>query len=468
MHKAMKRNEKLLLNTIIIAIGTFTTKVLSFIMVPFYTAWLSPEEYGDFDLLVTYISFFISFVTLQLEQAIFRFCMENRKDSNKILAKAIQIVVFNVIIYNILMTFLLKNKSYCIPFLVYFDFYAIYLCLSEYLRGNDKLKMYSLCNILVAIGIVLLNIIFVCILKLQTKGMLLAYGISYFIGTIIIIIKEKIWIKFLDFDKDKKVQKEMLRYSVPLIPNAVSWWITHITDRTIIKIVLGSFYNGIYAVSCKIPTIVNILFSVFNLSWQQTAISALNDKDKNDFYNNIYIKLIKFLYTISLVIIAITPFIFKFFISPQYLEGIYQIPIILNGIVFLCFAQFLNAIFLANKDTKSIGITTTIAAVINLMINLVLIKFIGLTAASISTLVSYFILYILRYKKLSYVFLNKKIIKMIMLYNFIYILVSSIIFIKFNYFLNSIIAIVTIVVFIIKNKSMIKLIIKRLDKGVNR
>ena len=461
----MKRNERLLLNTIIIAIGTFTTKALSFIMVPFYTVWLSPEEYGNFDLLITYISFFIPFATFQLEQAIFRFCIENKDNSKKYYSNAIIKVFANILICNFIILLLLRDKSYLIPFIIYFDCYAIYNCSSEYLRGIEKIKMYSVINVVVSVIIVLLNITLVYIKKLQIEGMLWSYAIAYLIGIILINFIESP-MKDIFKNRDKTVEKEMMRYALPLIPNSISWWITHITDRTVIKIVMGNFYNGIYAVSCKIPTLVNILFSVFNLSWQQTAIKSLNDADKTKFYNDIYNKLIKFLYTSSYIILSITPFIFEFFIAKDYYQGIYQIPIILNGIIFLSIAQFLNAIFLANKDTKSVGITTTIVAVINFLINICFINFIGLTAASLSTLISYFVLFFIRHKKLATMFENKKIMKRIVIYNIIYILYSVIINIKFNLILNSIIVLTAISLFFIKNRKIIsKIINKFLRKG---
>lgn len=457
------RNNSLLNNTIIIAIGTFSTKILSFLLVPFYTIWLSPEEYGNFDLLITYVALIIPFITFQLEQSIFRYVIENKnKEPRKYYYySAMQIILTNILICNVVIYLLLRNKGFYIPFMLYFNFYALFTCISEYVRGTGNLKLYSLNNILVSVVIVILNILLVYIMKLNVNGMLLSYAIAYGLGFMLMTLKEKTYGSSFFKDTFKKEKKEMLKYSLPLIPNSISWWITNVSDRTIINFAIGSFYNGIYAVSCKIPTIVNLLFSVFNLSWQQSAIESLNDSDKKNYYNKIYNGLITFLYSSSYVIIAVSPIIFRFFIDSQYKEGLFQIPLLLNGVVLLSLGQFLSGIFLANKDTKNVGISTTVAAIINLIVNLVLIKAIGLYAASFSTLLSYFMLFIIRFIKLKNYFEYKAIIKKIILYNLVYILFALTIVCN-NMLILFFELILTIIIFLFSNKKIITMLLKKI------
>lgn len=457
----MKRNEELLNNTIIIAIGTFTTKLLSFLLVPFYTIWLSPEDYGTYDLLVTYISFVIPFITVQLEQAIFRFCMEQKSKAKKYYSNAMQIVLFNMIICNVLIFLLMKKSDYLLSFVLYFNAYAIYTCSSEYLRGIGKLKLYSLINIIVSFFIVGFNIVFVYLLKYQVNGMLLSYGLANMIGVIIILAREKL----IDLDtfklKDRHTKYEMIKYSLPLIPNSISWWITNVSDRTIINWFLGSFYNGIYAVACKIPLIVNLFFSVFNLSWQQIAIVTLNDDDKKDYYNSIYDSLLKFLYSSGFCILILSTFIFKFVLDREYYEGIKQIPFLLNGVIFLSLAQFLSGIFLANKDTKNVGKSTIIAAIVNLCVNLIFIKLIGLYAASISTLISYIVMFLGRFWKLKDMFNYKIIIKNILIYNFFFFLLSILVSYD-NLIFNIFLLLISIIFFIAINMKLLGTLINKI------
>lgn len=458
----MKRIDELLKNTFIIALGTLSTKILSFLLVPLYTLWLNPTEYGEFDLLSTYVAFIVPFATFQLEQAIFRFIVENKTKANKYFNSAMNVVILNLIVCNILILILLKNNSLLIPFMLYFNFYTLYSCDSEYLRGTEKLKKYSFCNILVSLFIIIFNIIFVYKLKFQVFGMLLSYALAYFLGVVFISISERnIELKR---SNEKVIQKEMIKYSLPLIPNSISWWIINVSDRSLIKIYLGNFYNGIYAVSCKIPVIVNLLFSIFNLSWQQTAVKTLNDKDKNKFYNNIFLQLITFLFTTSILVVCSSEFIFHIFINKQYYAGIYQIPILVNGLIYLSFAQFLNAIFLANKKTKSVGITTIISAIINIIINFMLLNKIGIYAASISTFISYLALFIIRYIALSKNFETKKIFLLIGKYNVILIIFSLFLYFNTSIYIKIIVLMIAIIYFINKNKKICNLLLNKVLK----
>ena len=82
--------------------------------------------------------------------------------------------------------------------------------------------------------------------------------------------------------------KEMLVYSIPLIPHSLSWTIINLSDRVIITSALGPASNGIYAVSNKFPTIINTVYNYFAIAWKESAAKALHEDDSNKYYNRIY------------------------------------------------------------------------------------------------------------------------------------------------------------------------------------
>ena len=124
-------------------------------------------------------------------------------------------------------------------------------------------------------------------------------------------------------------------------------------------------------------------------------------------------------------------------------------------------AQFLTGIFLANKDTKNVGKSTVIAAIANLIINLALVKFIGIYAASISTLISYIVMFIGRFLKLKDLFDYKEIIKSIIKYNILFLLLSM--FINYeNLIVNITLLLITIILFILSNIELEKIIVKKI------
>ena len=126
-------------------------------------------------------------------------------------------------------------------------------------------------------------------------------------------------------------------------------------------------------------------------------------------------KIVNFLFSFAIIISTMLPFIFKFFISREYHESIYGVPILIIGSIFLCLAQFLNGIFIAKEDTKKTGYTTTIAAIINALVNLILMKKYGVIIASLSTMISYSCLFIHRFYYFKNRFNYKHIYKIILL-----------------------------------------------------
>ena len=79
----MHERLKLLKNTIIVAIGKFSTQILTFFLLPIYTAVLSTSEYGEYDLILTLVTFFTPIITLSLDEAVFRFLIDAKSKRKK-------------------------------------------------------------------------------------------------------------------------------------------------------------------------------------------------------------------------------------------------------------------------------------------------------------------------------------------------------------------------------------------------
>ena len=76
----------------------------------------------------------------------------------------------------------------------------------------------------------------------------------------------------------------MLRYSVPLVPSALSWWVISASDRYVIRWILGSASNGIYAVAHKFPSILQIMFTMFNNAWTDLALAEFGKGKESEEY----------------------------------------------------------------------------------------------------------------------------------------------------------------------------------------
>ena len=398
----MSKGKDLAKNTAIVSIGKICTQLITFFLLPVYTAVLSNEEYGVVDLLNTLTSLLLPIATLQIEQGIFRYLLDCRENKEKqttlittvskfiLVQSAICILIFlcaSPFIHNEYKYFLMANLLMGILSSI-----SLQIC-----RGLGDNKTYAVGSFITGALTVILNVIFIVAFKWGAYGMLIATAISNLLCAIYVFVKKKIY-KYIDIKQnDKKLLKDIVKYSVPLIPNMISWWIVSASDRTIISAVIGVAQNGIYSAANKFSGIFSTLYSVFNLTWTESASININSEDRDEFFSKIFDFIVRFFGSLCLGTIAVMPFVFGILVNEKFAESYYQIPIFILGSVFNILVSFLGSVYVAKKLTKEIAKTSIIAAIINIVVNVALINQIGLYAASISTVIAYFAMFIYRW-----------------------------------------------------------------------
>lgn len=460
----MKFKEKQLLkNTAIVSIGKICTQLITFFLLPLYTAVLTTAEYGIVDLLNTLVSFFLPVVTLQLEQGIFRFLIDKRENiderkeviSTSFLVIFLQVLVF-VAIFFIVSPFIHNDyKFFLIINLVTHVFASILLQVSRGLGDNFK---YAFGSFLSGATSILLNVIFIVGLHLGAYGMLLATFIGNLTCVIYIFFSKKIY-TFLHFELfNKNLAKSLFQYSIPLVPNMISWWIVNVSDRSLISIFLGVGANGLYSAANKFSTVITTLYTVFNLTWTESASLYIDGEDANQFFSDIFDMIIRLFGSLCLGIIAFMPFAFPILINNKFADAYWQIPILIIGVIFNVLVSFLGSIYVAKKITNEIAKTSILAAIINIVINFALIHYIGLYAASFSTALAYFAMFVYRYvdsKKYVILSVNKYFICLLVLAYLI-----SIVSYYINIFaLNIIVAIFVLLFVLLINRKFVHFII---------
>lgn len=467
----MEKNKELIKNTIIILLGKFCTQFLSFFLLPLYTNILSSNEYGIYDLIVTYVALFVPVISLQMEMAIFRELIDvrgNCKTTSKIISSGIFSVVLQFIIclicYYLISVFInIPYKNYIILNILTVMVSSVFMQIA---RGLGKNVEYSISSVIAGISTILLNILFLVVLKFNVEGMIISAILSNIFAAIYIFISCKLYKKIKYSSVSKQTIHRLLKYSLPLVPNGLIWWIINVSDRTIISIFLGTGANGIYAVSNKFSSILMQVFNIFNLSWTESASLHINDEDKNEFFSGVFNKTLKYSLVVCLLIIVVLPFLFDILVSQSYNEAYIYIPILLVGMIFNIIVSFLGSIYVAKKLTKEVAKTSFGAGILNILINVFLVKYIGIFAAAISTVLAFLIMSIFRmvdvqkYVKLK---INFKEINIILLLFFI-----SILLYYFNNTLVSAIYLIGVVIYVfIDNKKYINSILERVKNWKN-
>lgn len=398
----MSKKTDLVKNTMILAFGKVSTQLVSFFLLPLYTFFLSPAEYGTVDLIITYLVLLVPALTLQLEMASFRFLVDARQDEiykKRIITNVLQIVTAILLTCGVL--FAVLNSFITIPYA-----WLIFLCgaatifsnlFLQFARGVGNNKKFAIACIVTALVTLATTLLFVVWARMGAEGMLLSLASANVACAIYLFFALKVH-KYLGLGvSNKELKQELVGYSLPLVPNGVSWWVINASDRTIISIILGVTANGIYAVSNKYAAAFTSIFGIFSMSWTESASVHINSKDRDAFFSDTINASLRLFGSMALGLIAVVPLIFSFIIAEQFSEAYMYIPILVTGAFFNAIVGMYSAIYIAKKLTKQVMNTSMAAAAVSIILNLVLIQFIGLYAAALSTAIAFLAMAVFRH-----------------------------------------------------------------------
>ena len=458
------KGKSLVKGTLIYAIGNFGTKILSFLIVPLYTYFIAPEAMGDFDLVQTTVSLFAPLITLRISDAAYRWMLHGIEEDKKCIS-----ATYRVMIYTSVIAVAVLSLINCIVPVSYFWYFAGFLVFGRWLetfqlllRGLKKQSLFAVSGILFTAIYLGLNVILVVLLRQGVDALFQSTLISEIITIIFILIRTKeLRTGIINSDENRQLTKDMLKYSLPLIPSGLSWWVMSASDRYVIRLFLGRAATGIYAVANKFPTIISTVFLIFNYSWTDVAIGNLKEGEETTEYSS---KLFKQLYTISftflLVLIPATKIVTTTILSDSYKISSIYIGFLYLGAVFQGLTTFISAGMLQRNDTKLIARSSTIGAVVNLAVDIIAMKFIGIHAASVSTFLGGFVMWLCRMKdleKISPIRINKYLFSILL----VLCMLMAIISIWSNNITDIILTIICGVIFIVVNRDMLRLIVNK-------
>lgn len=390
----MSKNKELVKNTLILTIGKLCTQFVSFLLLPLYTSILNTNDFGIVDLFTTYVSLLMPLVCFQLDQGLFRFILEKRNDNDgikELFSSLLVVVIIQILGFTILYSFIARfiTSEYKIYLLLNVILSVISSFFMQFARGLGKMTTYAISSFITATSTVLFNVLFLVVLRWGADGMFRATLLGLLLNIIFLFFALKIY-KYFNFKLFRKnTVLSVLKYSLPLIPNQISGWVLTASDRSIISYFLGVSYNGLYAIAYKFYGLVATFYGFFNMAWVETVSLHFNDEDREEYLTKTIQSVLVLFASCCLMIIAIMPFVFPFMVNAKFFDAYYQIPILLIAVVFQIVVGLLSAIYLAKKESATIARTTISGAIVNIVVNLLLISKFGVYAASISTLVSY-------------------------------------------------------------------------------
>lgn len=399
----MSREKSLLKNTIIYGIGNFGSKLLIFMLLPLYTRYLTTDEYGYFDLLTNSVALITPIITLQVSDGLYRFLLDSNTNDeiSSVINNGTHIVFKNLVMFDIIYLIFIYFVNIRYPYLILIQinvsvFSLLYMQIARGLRKNI---IYSFSGVILTALTLICNIIFILGFKMGLKALIISNIIAATLVIAYLRYKLKEYFNKKLLNLDKLFQRKIIMYSVPLIPNVVSWWFMNVSDRFILNYYCGMQATGIYAVANKFPSIIMVINSIFILAWQESAINEYESSDKDEFYSRMFNVYMNVQITFTILIMSFTKIMINILTDHKFHSAYEYIPFLYIGAVFSAFSSFYGTGYLSSKETKGAFSTSIVGALVNIVFNIIFVPIIGIQAAAISTMLSFLIMWLIRLKQ---------------------------------------------------------------------
>ena len=407
------RGSKFLKDIGIYAIGNIGSKIITFMMVPLYTYFVhDTSDFGYYDLCLQVCLLLIPFVTLQLRDGAFRFLLDcDDETQRQRIVTFVSRALASTLALSLLVTLVLAMVTninylgYVLGLLVAMSLQEVY---SQVFRGLGNNRAFVAVGILSALGIGLFSIVFVAGLGLGIKGIFLANILARVLALIIVESRVRLISRNTRWSIDsRQVGRDIIRYTLPLLPGSLCWWLTGSSDRLFIKHFIGLDVNGVYAVAIRFTGIISTLAIIFYQAWQETAILQYNSTDRNRFFSRMFNGYIFLLSAILVGYVFMLKVNYGWLVAPEYSESLnYIFPLGVSAVIF-AIAAFFDMGYQCAKDTKRTLPAIVLAAIVNVILNFALIKPLGVYGVIITQLITYLVLVIYRWHDMKRYFMLK-------------------------------------------------------------
>lgn len=413
----MKKYKELLSNVAYFFIASFIPKTITFFMVPLYTYCLSTSDYGVADLITTTVSLIMPVFTLQIQDAVLKFSINNKEERKDIFSIGFNIVNNGAAILLLIILIISVLGIFNVPWwyyvfiLLYFYSGSLNNIFSYFCRGIDRVRSLTFASIATTVVTVALNLLTLLVLRWGLTGYLISNISGIMAGNVILFFSAKLYSYILPHRIKKSLNDDLIVFSLPMIVSALSWWVNNASDKYILSLFCTTSIVGVYAVASKIPAILKIFGDVISKAFSISAIKEFNTDD-DGFIGKSYSAISMFSVIGCSVLILLNIYIAKILYANEFFIAWKYVPFLLISVVFNIVSMNCENIFMAIGDTKIISKTALASAGVNTIFNFALIPSFGAFGAAIATMIGYCFIWVYRYLSMKKIVqINNNIVK---------------------------------------------------------
>lgn len=384
----MRDTSKLLKNSVIYLFGNVLSKMMTFFMLPLYTKYIAPADYGYYDLANTYMNLIATVMCFEIWNTIMRYMLDKEYQANKAKPVTNGLAIYFGSTALIVVIFVGVNAVFHFQYAPLILLYGISLCVHNlygYIsRGYGYNMLFAVSGVVSTLVNVFMNILLIIVFHVDYKSLYIAYILSVVGQCLILESKVKLFIKVSPRLLDRKLFVDMLKFTLPLSLNTGAFWFLTSYGKTVVSMNLSIADNGYYSVASKFGLIIQLISTCFISSWQELAFAKGKTAANDDYYEYMLGLFVKYLFIASCLILPCVFIAFPIMIDSQYNQAVNIVPMYLLATMLNAFSSFLTAIFGAIKKTKVLFTSTLTGCLVNIVLVHALIGIIGIHAASVS------------------------------------------------------------------------------------
>ncbi len=400
----MDKYKKLASNTIVFAIGTFSSKLLTLILTFFYTRVMATGDFGGATLIQNAVNILVPIVTLAVNSAALRFALDKQSDKKCVFSTGIATTLIGFAIFCLFSPFVVKitindfnfGQYTILLYLMLLGSSLRQLC-QQFVRGSGHVKLYAVDGVIATATSAGFTFLYLGAFNWGIYGYILAIFTSDMLSVLFMFVCAKLW-RFVGIRQGlkKNTVVPMLKYCIPLIPTIILWWIINVSDQYMVTYFNGVSQSGIYTAAYKIPNFVVIFASIFIDAWQLSAVDEYDNDGKSRFFSQVFRVYSGALIAVGAVLIAGARIITRLYLGRDYYDSWHYVPILVIATTFSCLVNFYASVYMAEKKSTLSMLTAGAGAVVNIVLNLILIPVLGPYGAAIATAISFVCVFIIR------------------------------------------------------------------------
>ncbi|SFK61087.1 oligosaccharide flippase family protein [Succinivibrio dextrinosolvens] len=412
------RNKYLLKNIGVLALSSFSSRVLLFLLIPVYTSYLTTKEVGVYDLILSTVTILSPILTCNISSGVMRFFLDPSISKHDVSIVGFRYLLLGLFISFILILLCRKYSSVITDYSVYIFLFTFFFTVNHFLicfaKGLEAVSALAVASFFEASSLLLGSVVLLRYLNLALEGFFLAAIISKVISSVCLftILRVYKFVKIKDImglnnvctfnsigpnhNSTNSLQWQMLSYSIPIIATYIGWWINSTAGRYLVAFFLGVGANGILSVAYKIPQIVNLFHTVFIQAWQITAIKEWDSDDSKVYYGKMFLLNSFVLNMVGAFTILFTSAICSLIFSSNFYNARFYIPFLIISVIINSVAGFLGPILSAKKNSKALAYSAFLGTVTNLFFAVIFIYFCGTQGACFAAVISSLSIYIVR------------------------------------------------------------------------